>query len=83
MKVSELIEQLSKYPGDMIVLRARDDEWNSIYQVNAVEDSLTEDPTGYTVELVNEDDVEAGEYWNYSTKSPMTTEDFVKVLVIT
>lgn len=81
--VSELIEQLSQFPGDMRVLRARDDEWNAIYQVNAVEDSLTEKPKEYMVELVNEDDVKAGEYWNYSTDSPMTTDDFVKVVVIT
>ena len=83
MTVAELIATLSEYPQDMRVLRAGDSEWNDIYQIYDVSESLTERPQEYTVELVNEDDVEDGEYWDYSINGPMTVDDFVKVLVIT
>lgn len=82
MLVSELIALLSEYPGDMRVLRAKDDEWNSIYQVHGVDESLADNPLDYDVDVANEEDVENGEFFDWAQDREMTVDDFVKVLVI-
>lgn len=82
MRVDELIAELSAHPADTIVCLASDEEWNSVKKVYQVDDSLTRNPLDYEVELVNEEDVENGEYFDWREDRELTVADYTRVLVI-
>lgn len=82
MRVSELVSILLKYPADTIVCLASDEEWNNVKKVYQVDESLTLNPLSYEVEVVNEEDVENGEYFDWERDRELTVDDYQKVLVL-
>ena len=82
MRVDELIAELSSYPADTIVCLASDEEWNSVKKIYRVDDSLTYNPHNYEIDLANEDDIEAGEYFDWEKDRELTVADYTKVVVI-
>lgn len=72
MTITELIDQLKAYPGDMRIIKSKDDEGNAYHEVWKVEEAFaaTYSLDDYYVEVCHPDDVD--EY-----------DDTTKVLVIT
>lgn len=82
MTVAELIAELSKYSGDTVVCRASDEEWNNIKKVYQVDESLTANTLDYEIEVVNEEDVENGEYFDWVEDRELTVADYTRILVL-
>lgn len=81
MDVADLIESLSRYPSDMRVLKASDEEGNSFHQIYEVDMLLSDNPLDHEPDIVHEDDVIAGEY-DWQRGREMTVDDYTKVVVI-
>lgn len=86
LTVAQLIEVLSEYDGNLLVVSAKDMEGNGFHYVQDVEYGLATKNDDWCLDIVHPDDVLNGEYekWDAEANEYVSTEpsDYASVVTL-